>query len=79
MSEIMKISQVIEGHANHLLSKAGMLPDDMAALANMRLDACKTCDKYTIKSTCTLCGCFMPAKTKAINAKCPHPDGPKWK
>lgn len=72
MSKTIKtIGQIVEGHTNNLLSKAGMLPEDMEALANQRLDVCKTCEKFTASQTCAQCGCFMPAKTKALKAKCP--------
>lgn len=72
MSDTIKtIGQIVEGHGNNLLDKAGILPGDIKALAEQRLDICKTCEKFTPSKTCAQCGCFMPAKTKAIKATCP--------
>lgn len=65
------IGQIIEGHGNNLLSKAGMLPEDMEAIAKQRMDICEPCENFTLGRTCKKCGCFMPAKTKAIKATCP--------
>ena len=28
---------------------------------------------------CTKCGCSIAFKLRALEAECPHPDGPKWK
>jgi hypothetical protein len=46
-----------------------------------RLEACRACDKHTVtmgKLRCTVCGCFLQAKTSLKDQVCPHPDGPKW-
>jgi hypothetical protein len=37
-----------------------------------RYTICNACpDFQRVPLTCKLCGCFMPAKTKLENAKCP--------
>jgi hypothetical protein len=28
---------------------------------------------------CSKCGCSLGLKLRAMDAVCPHPDGPKWK
>lgn len=41
-------------------------------VAKARLDTCKQCDAYNkIIHVCTVCKCFMPAKTKLEQAACP--------
>jgi len=36
-----------------------------------RLDICRSCDKFNGIQFCSLCKCFMPAKTWLVNASCP--------
>lgn len=37
-----------------------------------RLDTCKKCDKFILdRNRCSVCGCYMPAKTKLKGSKCP--------
>lgn len=46
-----------------------------------RLDICTNCEMHTYflnKLRCTVCGCFLQAKTSLKDQVCPHPDGPKW-
>jgi hypothetical protein len=44
-------------------------PDE---LKQKRYAICLTCPKFnSTTKTCTLCGCFMPAKTALLNADCP--------
>lgn len=38
---------------------------------NERYAICEGCEHLTVAKTCTKCGCFMPAKTKLLNATCP--------
>jgi hypothetical protein len=46
-------------------------------VAQARYDVCKQCDKFIITTKqCGECWCFMPAKVKFINNKCPLD---KWK
>lgn len=75
-SKLKQLGQIIEGHANNLLGKAGMLEGDTKAIAEQRFEICKSCivkEKPCLSQnlTCCMCGCYMPAKTKAISAKCP--------
>jgi hypothetical protein len=44
--------------------------------AESRYDICKKCDKLNTFKFCKECKCFMPAKTKLLNASCPLK---KWK
>lgn len=35
----------------------------------------KRCEFFSDKKTCTRCGCYMPAKIRSLNVKCPEK---KW-
>ena len=45
-------------------------------IRNERANLCQACDKLTMLQTCSICNCFMPAKTKLPGASCPEG---KWK
>lgn len=41
-------------------------------IARERLFVCKNCEAYDMFwKQCTVCGCFMPIKTKLANSDCP--------
>ena len=40
--------------------------------ASHRLRICKRCPYLTRDARCTLCGCFVRAKTKVPTEKCPN-------
>ena len=41
-------------------------------IRNLKLDICKTCEKYNAVTTqCKECGCFMPVKTWIKGNTCP--------
>lgn len=78
------IGQIIEGHFNKLLDKAGALPEDTKNLSELRFADCLLCAHrpHPQKPTengpglrdnkyCNSCGCDMEAKTKVISATCP--------
>lgn len=45
-------------------------------VASQRMDICKSCDSYMATIyLCRECGCFMPAKTKIAQIRCPKD---KW-
>lgn len=60
-------SQIAEGYWN-LVNRSKAEVETMAA---QRIAVCKSCAHYSITSQCKLCGCFMPAKTRSVHAKCP--------
>jgi len=43
-----------------------------------RLNKCRSCEHFSDKGTCNLCGCIMSLKVKFNNMTCPD-DPPKWK
>jgi len=46
-------------------------------IAMDRYDHCHTCEKLRSNRTCSICGCFMPAKVRSPKSKCPPSVG-KW-
>lgn len=41
-------------------------------VVSSRMAICNSCDKFQSKSTqCSVCGCFMSAKTRLKKASCP--------
>lgn len=41
--------------------------------ADVRFAICKNCPLFNEElETCESCGCYMPAKTKLLNAECPE-------
>lgn len=50
-------------------------------MAKKRLAICSTCDLRTGSKkslACSVCGCWLIAKTRDEEETCPHPLGPKW-
>jgi hypothetical protein len=51
-------------------------------ISKERMEICKQCEYHTLllkKSRCSICGCFLTAKTSLREQSCPHPDGSKWR
>lgn len=44
--------------------------EKLEPFAQQRIRICKQCEHYRM-FICSQCGCFMPAKTRLRNAKCP--------
>jgi hypothetical protein len=40
-------------------------------LIDERYEICQQCPQLMVSKQCRECGCFMPAKTKLLHAKCP--------
>jgi len=84
MSEIKKIGQIIEGHTNKMLSKAGMLNNEIEKMSELRFADCLLCHLIphpkdpsingpglSETNRCKQCNCDMEAKTKVTDAFCP--------
>ncbi|MFN7703454.1 MAG: hypothetical protein ACK5OS_02440 [Chryseotalea sp.] len=72
----MEVSNIVEGYTALLLKKAGISNQEVEQLASLRLELCHSCKRENEQDTlvngrCTLCGCVMAAKARALNAKCP--------
>jgi hypothetical protein len=45
----------------------------MKGVYKIRLDTCRSCDSFQKHlRMCKECGCFMPAKARALNSTCPR-------
>ena len=62
--------QIIEGWSNLVIRD-----DSVEPMAKKRLEICVDCPNFTVMHTCKLCGCYMPAKTRSLTARC---DINKW-
>lgn len=86
MSGIQQVGQIIQGHFNKALDRAGVLPADLKQLADLRFQQCTTCHVDPVRplrdakpgpglaadgKTCNHCACDMTAKTKVLSAACP--------
>ena len=67
----MDIKQVTEGYYNLLKKKIKISSKDIEDMSQYRLEICTSCEEFTEKQTCNVCGCNMNAKTRAQSAKCP--------
>lgn len=71
-----KISEIIEGHRNHLFPPA-KLKEFISEVSEERLSICKPCEFNSTKnkvkffSRCRECGCPLIQKSKSLQSKCP--------
>ena len=66
MSDKYGIMDVVKQFLSGTLKFAS---DDIVA---SRRATCKTCEvRNTTLNTCTICSCYIPAKTKLLNSSCP--------
>ena len=71
-----RFKQIFEAYVNLLKKKAQILPEDILKLSEQRMTLCKGCPFFAHSvSICNVCGCYMPAKTKVLEASCPEE---KW-
>jgi len=68
------IRNFIEGNYNHLLDRFNSLDDKTKAMAQNRINICKTCPNL-INNKCSLCGCKWPMMTLSPSKKC---DDGRW-
>tara|TARA_R110000868_G_scaffold175399_1_gene412428 strand:+ start:528 stop:803 length:276 start_codon:yes stop_codon:yes gene_type:complete len=73
---VENIKHYIEGNANHLLDKVGLLPEQVKAKVEKRLEVCNTCsyaEKIEDKlSKCGYCGCPLPHAAFSPSKSCKH-------
>lgn len=69
--------EIAEGYTNLLLKKFGLTSEELEWLAKVRLEHCKICtlgpnnQPGLVDGRCVLCKCWMEAKVRSINKKCP--------
>ncbi len=84
----MNPRQIAEGFINLAKKKLGILPNEIKELAETRFAIClqcedldkegKDCKLVGLTECCKHCGCYMPAKVKALEAVCGNKSNPKW-
>jgi hypothetical protein len=58
--------EIYQGWKNYIFDNP-----DVKLEAERRIAICVYCDKLRkLTKTCSLCGCYMPAKTKNLKSKC---------
>lgn len=70
------IKEIAEGWYNEIRNQFGKLPPHLKDMADKRLKVCSTCPQRK-ENKCGLCGCFLTAKTKSADSKCPIDIWPK--
>ena len=67
------IKKLYKGYSNLIKSNLNLVPEYESKIADERMKICKDCDKYnTLLLICNQCTCYLPAKTKCIECKCPQ-------
>lgn len=72
---VENIKHYIEGNANHLLDKVGLLPEQVKSIVDSRIAICNSCS-YAVKEEnklikCGDCGCGLPEKCYSLDSECP--------
>ena len=87
MSGLKKIwenrKQITEGILNNTFKKA-----DVEIVATKRLAICKACPHIDLEGStcvvpgtqpcCSLCGCCLDYKARALSSACEDPEGARW-
>lgn len=68
----MDIKNIAEGFINLAKKHLNVEDENVEKLAVWRYSKCLRCDEQNKTTlTCNVCGCFMPAKVRADEEKCP--------
>lgn len=70
-----QLENIKQGIINAMKSEFGVLETEIQELADKRMEICNSCANKSELNICKLCRCFLPFKTKAVNASC---DENKW-
>ncbi len=60
-----RLSEIYEGWKNFTFSNP-----QVEEIAKKRMTICVECEKLKKNNTCSLCGCYMPAKVRSTKSKC---------
>lgn len=64
------LSEIYEGWKNYIFENP-----EVEVEAKRRMAICVDCSKFRSTKTCSMCGCFMPAKVRSLKSVCPDK---KW-
>lgn len=72
---IQDVQNYIEGNANYLLDKIGLLPEEVKTKVEERKEICNQCSFAIWQDSkikkCSICSCLLPNKCYALDATCP--------
>ena len=62
------LSEIYNGWKNYVFPNP-----QIEELAKKRIAICvnNECGKFKPNKSCTMCGCYMPAKVRSLRSKCP--------
>lgn len=60
-----RLSEIYDGWKNYTFPNS-----EIEILAKERIKICIECDKLKKNNTCSMCGCYMPAKARSPKSKC---------
>lgn len=60
-----RLSEIYEGWKNFTFPNP-----QVEEIAKKRMTICVECVKLKKNNTCSLCGCYMPAKVRSTKSKC---------
>lgn len=60
-----RLSEIFDGWKNYTFPNPSI-----EELAKKRITICIDCDKLKKNNTCSMCGCYMPAKVRSSKSKC---------
>lgn len=67
----MEIKNIAEGFLNLAKKELDIADENVEKVAIWRYSKCLQCENLQSDKTCKICGCFMKAKTRAMDASCP--------
>ena len=72
MDKLEQAKQIAEGLTNFLKMKAHISDPEIEDIQRKRFAVCLACEfRKAEKNTCSLCGCLLELKTRALAASCP--------
>lgn len=73
MDRLKQAKQIASGLTNYLKVKAMIADPEVETLQKKRYAVCLECpNRNPEKDICLVCGCFLPFKTRALEASCPE-------
>lgn len=61
-----RLDDIYQGWKNYIFPNPAI-----EKAAKKRASICVTCPKLKLNNVCASCGCYIPAKTRSVNSRCP--------
>lgn len=68
---MINFKDISEGFLNLAKKELGIADPEVEKLAIERYFICSNCEFKKQPNNCGKCGCFLPAKCRALNSTCP--------